>query len=99
MSEQEFDILVEFGLSDIAEEKKQALREKIIDVIESRFNRALLNAMSENDKKEFDQILASGQGVEEFVQAKVPNFADLHKNIVDDLKHEMMEMKDKVFQA
>ncbi len=99
MSEQEFDILVEFGLSDIAEEKKQALREKIIDVIESRFNRALLSSMSENDKKEFDKILASGQGVEEFVQAKVPNFADLHKNIVDDLKHEMMEMKDKVFQA
>lgn len=99
MAEENFDILVEFGLNDLAEDKKQALREQIVDVIESRFNRALLNAMSENDKKEFDQILASGSGVEEFVQAKVPNFADLHKNIVDDLKHEMMEMKDKVFQA
>lgn len=97
MAEDNFDILVEFGLNDLAEDKKQALREQIVDIIESRFNRALLNAMSESDKKEFDQILATGQGVEDFIQAKVPDFADIHQNIVEDLKHEMMDMKSKVF--
>lgn len=97
MSEQEFDILVEFGLNDIAEEKKQALREKIIDVIESRFNRALLMAMSEDDKLEFDKILTTGDGVEAFIQLKVPNFAEIHLQIVEDLKQEMLSMKDKVF--
>ena len=97
MSEQEFDILVEFGLSDIPEEKKQALREQIVDVIESRFNRAILMVMSEEDKLEFDKILESGQGVEEFIQAKVPNFAEIHLKIAEELKQEMLTMKDKVF--
>lgn len=97
MAEEQFDILTEFGLNDLAEDKKQALREQIIDVIESRFNRALLAAMSEEDKLEFDQILEKGEGIDEFIQAKVPNFADLHKQIIEELKQEMLNMKDKVF--
>ncbi|MCB9802726.1 hypothetical protein H6761_01740 [Candidatus Nomurabacteria bacterium] len=99
MAEEQFDILTEFGLNDLAEEKKQALREQIIDVIESRFNRALLGAMSEEDKLEFDKVLEKGEGIDEFIKSKVPNFADLHKQIIDDLKQEMLNMKDKVFNA
>ncbi|MBT4349565.1 hypothetical protein HOD19_02175 [bacterium] len=95
--QQEFDILKELGLDDLPEEKKQALREQIVDVIESRFNRALLNAMSEEDKKGFDKVLEKGEGVDEFIQAKVPNFVELHQEIIADLKQEMLKMNEEVF--
>ena len=95
--QEDFDILKEFGLDDLPEEKKQSLREQIVDVIESRFNRALLNAMSEEDKQEFDKVLEKGEGIDKFIQAKVPNFADLHQEIIADLKQEMLKMNEKVF--
>ncbi len=93
MSEDNFDLIKEFGLENLPEEKKQALIEQILNLVESRFNRALLNAMSEEDKQEFDKVLAKDEGVEEFIQAKVPNFADIHKGIIEDVKKDMMNLK------
>ena len=97
MPEDNFDLIKEFGLENLPEEKQKALVEQVVNLIETRFNRALLNAMSEEDKQEFDKILAKGEGVEEFIKAKVLNFAELHKQIVDDLKQEMLKMKENVF--
>ena len=88
-----FDILKEFKLENLSEDKKTALQKQILDLIESRFNRALLNRMSEKEKQEFTQKLEQNQGVEEFLKAKVPDFVDVHKQIVDDLKAEMMNLK------
>jgi len=97
MPEDNFDLIKEFGLEKLPEEKQKALVEQVVNLIETRFNRALLNAMSEEDKQEFDKILAKGEGVEEFIKAKVPNFAELHKQIVEDLKKEMLKIKENVF--
>jgi hypothetical protein len=97
MSDQEFDIFKELGMENLPEDQKEALREQMLDLIETRFNRAILMAMPEDYKLEFDKILESGEGVEEFIQAKVPNYADIHREIVDDLKNEMLSMQDKVF--
>ena len=97
MAEENFDILQEFGLNDLPEDKKEALREQIVDLIETRFNRAVLNAMSEGDKKEFDKVLEKGEEVDEFIKLKVPNFAELHQQIIADLKEEMLKMDHQVF--
>lgn len=97
MSDQEFDIFKELGMENLPEEQKQALREQMLDLIETRFNRAILMSMSEEDKQEFDKILESGQGVDEFIQAKVPNYTEIHHQIIEDLKQEMLTMQDKVF--
>ena len=88
-----FDIIKEFKLENLAEDKKTALQKQILDLIESRFSRALLMRMSEKDKEEFSQKLEQNQGVEEFLKDKVSDFADIHKQIVDDLKAEMMNLK------
>ncbi|MBT7553420.1 hypothetical protein HN670_03045 [bacterium] len=97
MADENFDILQEFGLNDLPEDKKQALREKILDLIESKFNRAILNAMTDSEKAEFDKVLEKGDGVDEFIKLKVPNFAELHQQIVEDLKAEMLKMDQQVF--
>jgi uncharacterized protein YdcH (DUF465 family) len=94
MPEDNFDLIKEFGLENLPEDRKKALVEEVVKLIESRFNRALLNAMSEEDHQEFDKVLAKDEGVEEFIKAKVPNFAELHKKVIDDLKGEMLQLKD-----
>lgn len=94
MPEDNFDLIKEFGLENLPEDRKKTLVEEVVNLIESRFNRALLNAMSEDDHQEFDKILSKGEGVEEFIKTKVPNFADLHKQVIDDLKQEMLQLKD-----
>lgn len=97
MSDQEFDIFKELGMENVPEEQKEALRQQMLDLIETRFNRAILMAMSEEEKLEFDKVLESGEGVDEFIQAKVPNYAEIHRQIIDDLKQEMLNLNEKVF--
>lgn len=97
MSDQEFDIFKELGIENLPEDQKQALRQQMLDLIETRFNRAILMSMSEEDKLEFDKVLQSGQGVDEFVQTKVPNYTEIHRQIIEDLKQEMLNLNEKVF--
>lgn len=97
MSDQEFDIFKELGMENLPEEQKEALREQMLDLIETRFNRAILMSMSEEDKLAFDKVLESDEGVDEFIKAKVPNYGEIHGEIIDDLKNEMLTMRDKFF--
>lgn len=97
MSDQEFDIFKELGIENLPEDQKEALRQQMLDLIETRFNRAILMSMSEEDKLEFDKVLQSGQGVDEFVQTKVPNYTEIHRQIIEDLKQEMLNLNEKVF--
>jgi hypothetical protein len=94
LEQQNFDIMKEFGLENLPDESKQALKEKILDLIESRFNRALLINMSEKEKQELDRILETGKDLSEFIRMTVPNFAELHEQIVADLKQEMHKLDD-----
>ena len=97
-TQKDFDLLKEFGLEDLPDDKKVILQEKIIGLVESRFNRVRLGMLTEKDKKEHDELLA-GEDLEKmnkFIQKKVPNFAEIHQEIVEDLKKEMVEMKEAI---
>lgn len=97
----EFDLIKEFGLENLPAEKKEALQTKIIELIDTRFNRLVLERLSEDDKQELDKVLASPdpEGMKTFIMTKVPNYMELYDQIVTDLKGEMLEMRDALLQA
>jgi len=95
-----FDILKEFGLENLSEDKKAGLQQQIIEVIESRFSRVILNRLPEEDKKELDKLLAGNDSeqMNKFMAAKVPDYAGIYKKIVEDLKEEMLKVRDAISQ-
>ena len=101
MPQQEFDLIKEFGLEKLPDDKKAALQTKIIELIDSRFNRLLLERLSEEDKLELDKVLAQGDPVSmnAFMSVKVPDYATIHQAVVDDLKVEMLQMRDALLAA
>ena len=98
-TQKDFDLLKEFGLEDLPDDKKNALQEKILGLIEARFNRVLLAMLTEDEKVELDKLLEGDdlEKMNQFIQSKVPNFAEIHREIVDDLKTEMVDMKKAIF--
>lgn len=98
-TQNDFDLLKEFGLEDLPDDQKVALQEKILGLVEARFNRVVLGMLSEEDKQELDKLLEGDdlEKMNEFIAEKVPNYAEIHKEIVDDLKKEMIDIKKSVF--
>ena len=101
MDQKDFDLIKEFGLEDLPPEKQQALQDQIIELIETRFNRAILNRLSDEDKTELDKLLGGNdsEAMNKFMAAKVPDFADIHEQIVGELKVEMMKMRDALLKS
>ena len=92
----EFDLFKEFGLENLPEEKKTALQKQILTLIETRFSRAIMERLSEDDKKKLDEVMAknNAEEMDKFISEKVPDFAEIQKNIVEELKKEMLKIRD-----
>ena len=101
MPQQEFDLIKEFGLEELPDDQKAVLQTKIIDLIDSRFNRLILERLSESDKLELDQVLAKSdpEAMNVFVSSKVPDYAEIYDRVIADLKVEVLEMRDALLQA
>lgn len=96
MDPKDFDLIKEFGLESLPPEKQQALQDQIIELIETRFNRAILNRLSDADQVELDKLLGANdpESMNKFMADKVPDFVDIHGQIIEELKAEMMKMRD-----
>lgn len=101
MPQQDFDLIKEFGLEKLPADKKAALQTKILELIDSRFNRLILERLSEADKLELDQVLAKGdpESMNVFMSAKVPDYAEIQARVVAGLKVEMLQMRDALLTA
>lgn len=95
----DFDLIKEFGLEKLSDEEKKAFQEKILALIDARFMRVVFKSLSEEQKLELDKFLDGddSEAVSKFIAEKVPNYAEVHANIVNDLKKEMMTMNKEVF--
>lgn len=96
--ENQFDFFKEFGLEDVPDEKKEEMQMQIMELITSRFNRVVLLRLSEEDKQSLDKLLEGddAQKADQFIAEKVPDYQDIYKQIVEDLKEEMSKIKEAV---
>lgn len=98
-TQKEFDLIKEFGLEKLSDEKKVALQDKILGLIDARFLRVVFKSLSEEQKLTLDKLLDGddSDAVSKFIADNVPNYAEIHAEIIEDLKKEMMSMKEEVF--
>lgn len=98
-TQNEFDLIKEFGLEKLSDEKKVILQDKILGLIDSRFLRVIFKSLPEEQKTELDKLLDGddSDAVSKFIAENVPEYAEIHKRIVEDLKKEMMTMNKEVF--
>lgn len=98
-TQNEFDLLKEFGLENLSDEEKKAFQEKILGLIDARFNRAVFNSLNDGEKKELDKLidLNNEEEISKYIADKVPNYQEIYMTVVADLKEEMMGMKEQVF--
>lgn len=93
--ENQFDFFKEFGLENVPDEKKEEMQMQIMELVTSRFNRVVLLRLSEEDKQILDKLLEDGdqQKVDQFIAEKIPDYQEIYKQIVEDLKIEMDKIK------
>ncbi len=76
----EKDIIKLLGLENLPEKDKTALISKMAETVLDRINLQILDALTEADKKKFDQLLKknpSPQEVDKFLTAKVKNLEEI----------------------
>jgi len=76
----EKDIIELLGLENLPEEEKTKLISKMAETVLDRINLRILDALTEADKKKFDQLLKknpSPQEVDKFLTAKIKNLEEI----------------------
>ena len=69
------------------------------EVLESRISLEVLSILTEEEKKELDQVLDSGGDMIEFLRSKIPNFDLMVAETIANFKKEMLEMQQMVVPA
>ena len=90
------DLVKELGLDSLPEERKAALIDQMTEVLESRISLEVLSILTEEEKKELDQVLDSGGDMIEFLRSKIPNFDLMVAETIANFKKEMLEMQQMV---
>ena len=93
------DLVKELGLDSLPEERKAALIDQMTEVLESRISLEVLSILTEEEKKELDQVLDSGGDMIEFLRSKIPNFDLMVAETIANFKKEMLEMQQMVVPA
>ena len=93
------DLIKELGLDSLPEERKAALIDQMTEVLESRISLEVLSILTEEEKKELDQVLDSGGDMIEFLRSKIPNFDLMVAETIANFKKEMLEMQQMVVPA
>lgn len=85
-------ILDELGLSDLPEEKKEALMVKMTEVVLKRIFVETMDKLDEASQEEYSKLLeenAEPEKVEEFLKEKIPNYEEMLKKVTDEFISDM----------
>lgn len=88
------DIFNMLGLDGLSEDKKAEMLLKMIENIQGRINLRLLGEMSEEDKKELDELAvrnASDEEIGRFIGEKVPSIDEIAAQEIADFKKSLAE--------
>ena len=90
-----FDLL---GVQDLPAEKKRELLDSITDTLETRLFLRLVQGMTEEERKEFADILADDSKTDEdkttFIREKFPDFSQILETEIALVKKELKESVD-----
>ncbi|HPA25672.1 MAG TPA: DUF5663 domain-containing protein [bacterium] len=90
------NIIKSLGLTNLPEDKKILLLQKMTEVVEQRLTGRLMEVMSEDQQNIFAKIAQeSPQKVEEFIWKFFPNFLEITQEEIDKLKQELIDNLDK----
>lgn len=87
------DLIKELGLSDLPEDKQKEFADKFQEVFEMRLNTAVLERLTDEQKKELDTLLESDGDVAAFLKESLPSFELLAAEVLGNLKAEMMDLQ------
>ena len=85
------NIIKELGLEGLPEDKQIQLLTTMTESVLKRITIAVLERLSEEDKKEFDQVreTADPDKINEFLRKKIDNYDQMVEEIVKEFKTEM----------
>ena len=87
------NLVKELGLDSLPHEKKGALIDQMLEVVESRINLEVLSILTEDEKKELDKVLDSDGDMIKFLKEKIPNFNLLVAETIANFKKEILDMQ------
>jgi hypothetical protein len=79
------------GLESLPDNEKQAMLEKMTELIQKRLMLRVMDVLSEEDAKQMADVEKNPQEILALIAEKVPNFEDLVKEEVVKLKEEMLK--------
>jgi hypothetical protein len=85
-------LIDELGLSDISQEKKDALLIKMTEVVLKRIFVETMEKLTAADQAEYEKLInenVAPEKLEEFLKAKISNYDEMINKIVADFKEEM----------
>ena len=86
------NLIDELGLTDLSQDKKDQLLIKMTEVVLKRIFLETVEKLNEKDREEYAKMIeenASPEKLEEFLQAKIENYDEMVKKIVEEFKEEM----------
>ena len=87
------NLVKELGLDSLPQEKKSALIDQMLEVIESRINLEVLSILTEEQKKELDRILDSDEDMLSFLRKNIANFDVMVAETIANFKKEVLDMQ------
>ena len=85
------NLIQELGLGDLPEDKQVELLTTMTESILKRITIQILEQLSEEEKKEFDQVreTADPDKITGFLREKIENYDEMAENTVKEFKEEM----------
>lgn len=87
------NLIQELGLGDLPEDKQVELLTTMTESVLKRITIQVLEQLSEEEKKEFDQVRESNDPdkITEFLREKIENYDEMAENTVKEFKEEMKD--------
>lgn len=85
-------ILDELGLSDLPQEKKEALLVKMTEVVLKRVFVETMDKLAPEAQEEYTKLIDANvapEEVEKFLSEKIPNYDEMIKKVVDEFIKDM----------
>ncbi|MEA3292895.1 MAG: DUF5663 domain-containing protein [Patescibacteria group bacterium] len=85
------NIIEEFGLNDLPEEKQTELLTMMTESLLKRITIKVLEQLSKKDKKEFDSVRETSDPdeINKFLKSKIDNYDEMVEETVKEFKEEM----------
>lgn len=84
----------ELGLGSLPQEKQEALLAKMTEVVLKRIYVETMDKLTEADQETYAKMIeekATPEELEKFLVAKIPNYDELVKKVVDGFREEMLK--------